>query len=84
MGKVWQNYTYYKGAIVPVNKRYGVGLALDYGHDDFSSDEYTETLPYVVECRVHKTVSNYKTLEEAKIQHEEAKNYVMKLEAKAL
>ena len=67
MGKVWQNYTYYKGEIVPVNKRYGVGLALDYGHDDYSEDEYTETLPYIVECRVHKTVCNYRTLEEAKV-----------------
>ena len=47
---------------VPVNKRYGVGFALDYGHDDFAEDENAETLPYVVECRVHKTVCNYKTL----------------------
>ena len=50
---------------VPVNKRYGVGFALDYGHDDFAEDENAETLPYVVECRVHKTVCNYKTLAEA-------------------
>ena len=50
---------------VPVNKRYGGGCALDYGHDDFAEDENAETLPYVVECRVHKTVCNYKTLAEA-------------------
>ena len=50
---------------VPVNKRYGVGFALDYGHDDFAEDENAETLPYVGECRVPKTVCNYKTLAEA-------------------
>ena len=33
--------------------------------DDFAEDENAETLPYVVECRVHKTVCNYKTLAEA-------------------